>query len=220
MINEIAAIPDCDLKQSNHLIHQVLQTNGRDMPMAMLYSLDEGTPTSAQKLQLRLNIGVKTPDLWVPMLADIAASDVGIVPYFRTVYERKTMVVLRADDLASDHFIPLLEDVDWTGFGEPSNVLIVAPLTSAGNISGFMLMGTNPRRDFTDQSRQFATDVTSQIAAKWASAFTMEQSRAREERLIRNLEERERRIRYMAESAPVGMLQLTVRGTKPLSFAG
>lgn len=219
IVNGIVAVPDCDLEQSNNLIKQVLQTNSRDVPMIMLYSLDEDTTTGSQVLQLRLNIGVKNDESWVPPSTNIATTDVGIVACLRRAYERRTMLVLRSSEIASEALAPLLEDVEWSGFGEPSTVLVVSPLSSAGNVLGFLIMGTNPRREFTEQCRQFITDVTLQIAAKWASAFTVEQSRVREQRLIRNLKEKERRVRYMAESAPVGMIQLTVCATDSPRFS-
>ena len=211
MINAIAAIPDCTLKELNDLIKQVMETNGRDVPMVMLYSLGEGNRTVIQQLQLQVNIGVQRPDQWVPPLANIAISDIGIVPHLRSAHERKTMILIQADDTTSNTISPLLNHVEWSGFGEPSKELLIAPLISAGNLLGFMIMGTNPRREFTDHCRQFVNDVALQIAGKWASAFTFEQAKAREERLVRNLEERERRVRYMAQCAPVGMLHLTVR---------
>jgi GAF domain-containing protein len=216
MINAIAAIPDCSFQESNDLIQQVLQTNGRDVSMVMLYSLSEGTLTAVQQLQLQLNIGVQRPDQWVPPLVDIATSDAGIVPYLRSAHERKTIILIRTDDPTSNSIAQILQDVDWCGFGEPPKEVIVAPLTSAGNLLGFMIMGTNPRREFTVHCRQFINDVALQISGKWASAFTAEQARAREERLVRNLEDRERRIRYMAQCAPVGMLHLKVRRIKLL----
>jgi GAF domain-containing protein len=211
MINAIAANPDCSLQKSNDLIQQVLQTNGRDVSMVMLYSLSEGLPAAVRQLQLQLNIGVKNPDQWVPPLVDIATSDANLVPYLRSAYERKTIIVIRLDEIQSTSITGMLKDVEWSGFGEPPKEIVVAPLISAGNLLGFMIMGTNPRREFIDSCRQFVNDVALQIAGKWASAFTVEQAKAREERLIHNLEERERRIRYMAQCAPVGMLHLKVR---------
>lgn len=211
--NAIAAIPECGMRDANSSIENALRANGRDLPMVMLYSLEESKLVDELTLKLRLNIGITDTDSWVPLSADITSSDIGIVPHMRSAYERKAIVEIRTDDPLFGHLTPLLDNVNWSGFGERPETLVIAPLISAGNTFGFLVAGTNPRRAFTDQCREFFSDVNTQIAAKWASAYTAEQSKAREQRLIQSLEERERRIRYMAESAPVGMLQLTLDGS-------
>ena len=99
------------------------------------------------------------------------------------------------------------------GFGEPSKEIIIAPLANATRLFAFLVLGTNPRREYDVGYQQFFGDIFQQILAKLNSAVSMEEARRREESLLRELADSGRRIRYMAMYAPIGFVHVDLTGT-------
>lgn len=195
-------------------IVEALKTNERDVPMALLYSADETTNPGRCLLQFHDSIGVPPDHHCKPALAELDSSNHGFIPYFRKAKAASAPIILDLSDAATrQEASALLEGIEWRGFGEPSKDVVVIPLSNNGRLLGFLVLGTNPRRAYDDSSRQFTGDCVQQISAKWASALGTDGARKREEQLLRDLAESEKRIRYMAHYAPVGMIQIARDGT-------
>ena len=126
----------------------------------------------------------------------------------------------------------LLDGIDWRGFPEPCQSVVVCPVhpTTGESILGFLVLGVNPRRPYDDDyslfvqllSRQLATSLASvvlfeeeirrgQRAAKLAALDRIELS---EQLAARTEEARESETRFtrMAELSPVGLFIANAEG--------
>ncbi|KAF1981835.1 hypothetical protein K402DRAFT_220879 [Aulographum hederae CBS 113979] len=203
LTNSIAAIPVKPLAQLLPEIVRAFEQNPRDIPMAALYSSDD-----SGMLELQGTVGIPHGHASAPLTLDLTSSHAGFAPSFRSAKTKGSHVVIPlADDQALQ---ALLKGVSWRGFEEPSRHIIVTPVSTAGKLLGFLVLGTNPRSSIDDL--QFAEDLLSQIIIKWSSAISADVARLREERLVTELAELERRIWYMAKFSPVGMVHVTVDG--------
>ena len=173
-------LPDGSFSQVSQPIEEVLRSNDRDVPMGLLYSIDMEKQPTRQILRLETSIGVQKLLHWIPNGADLMKSNGGIVSLLRSVQHKKTLSVLRREDGTLQSYVAsLMETVEWSGFKEPSKIIVIALLISAGNVLGFFILGFNPRKEFTEICQQFITDLSSQIASKWASAVTVDQAKKR-----------------------------------------
>ena len=106
-----------------------------------------------------------------------------------------------------------MANIDWRGHGEPSTHLVAIAVRS-GNISkGFALLALNPRRPFDPDHKQFVTNLTRQLSELVTRITTKEEALKREQVLLSQLTEQERRINTIAQVAPVGIYDLDANGT-------
>lgn len=195
-----------------HVI-DALATESNDLPMALLYSADEERPGIC-RLKLEGSIGVPADHEIAPAQAEFFQSKNGLIPLFREARSRDIPLVTRTTD---EHYRKpegsLLDGIQWAGFGERCNEIVIAPLANASKLFGFLVLGTNPRRAFDSSYQQFIADLTNLLLAKLMSAVSTDEAKMREMALRRDLADRENRIRYMTKHAQVGMVHLTLEGT-------
>lgn len=86
------------------------------------------------------------------------------------------------------------------------------PLFANGLISAFIILGLDPRRAYDEDYERFLTDLTRLSGAALNLSIGQEQARQREAKLVKELTERERFIRRLADVAPVGLFSLTMDG--------
>ena len=206
MLNTIASTPDFRETSVWEHIFRALETLERDVPMAIVYSAEEESDTKRCILKLEGALGIHPGHVAVPLQADLHKSAEGFIPYFREAREKGDAVTI--DALPSY----LSAGVEWRGFGEPPNTIVVVPLTGGLEVAGFLALGINPRRAYDKDYQQFVQDLSFIVSTSIKSSIDFDKMRARELQLEKKLSETEKFVRRMAEIAPVGLVNLTVEG--------
>ena len=194
-------------------IHDVLSSNPRDVSMGILYTAEDSDGDYC-KLERKHTIGVNTGDEAAPKELDLngEAAKQGFGPALRQARRSQDdFILLDTHDANFDK--KTIEDVDWQGYGHPSRYVVVVPLPVMNLVKGFVIMGLNPRRDFDADHQQYVGDLARQLRSLMATITTTAQARQREADLMKELAESEKRIRRMAEMAPVGMYDLATDGS-------
>lgn len=185
---------------TSHILSS-FRTNSRDVPLALLYGVDEDCPLDNVRLTLKGSIGV--PDKHPLAVRHIRLdSEQGLVPLFRKSQSGVVTVPTGNE----------FEGVEWLGHGEPSKYIAVLSLSNAGRLFGFLLLGTNPQRPIDNDHDQFMNDLSRQVSFTIAFTVSMEESMKRRLSLQNQLADSERHIRYMAEHLDIGMEHLTLDG--------
>lgn len=191
---------------ASHIIPH-LESNPLDIPMAMLYQVDEQS-ASGSTVYLRGQIGF--PDNH-PLAVEKAelSSYLGLFPY----------LCKAGNEIFTHPVNEKFAGVDWrghrdesTGIPEPSVVFTILPLSIADRIFGYLVLGANTRRPIDKDYNQFMKSIASRVSSIASALASAEETKQRAIRLERELAESERQIRYMAQNAPVGMLQLSMEG--------
>lgn len=217
------------------LLLQGLEYNEFDAPMVLVYSLSEdlaeseaassGSSGAASNkvCYLEGSLGIPPGHQAAPPVIDMKTGTAGFAASFRQALTTDRPIVLRVDDGTLEP--ELLEGIEWAGFGDPSRVVVIAPIhpTTGESTLGFLVMATNPRRPYDDDydlfvqllGRQLATSVASVVlfeeeikkgerAAQLAAQDRIElnnQLAARTQQAV----EAENKFTRMAELAPVGI---------------
>lgn len=152
------------------LFFDALRTNPRDITAAMLYMLDEPARPGADNLHLRGAIGVPDGHPCGLAHARLEIAQGGLIPLFRHIKATNEPYVLDLDK--DDPFVPrcLFDGIEWQGFGEPSHKIVIHPITISGDIVGFYVQGTNPRRMYDLTSERGIKDKVIQLGAKWSAS--------------------------------------------------
>jgi signal transduction histidine kinase len=178
-----------------------LQTSPRDIPMALLYELDEEAFPAQTSLILRGSIGVPKTHQLAKEVLDFNDL-VGIAPLLRQAQSITT--ISRTD---------LFDGLEWRGFEEPSSHICIMPLVVSGKKFGYLVVGTNPRQAVDGYHELFMRELATKTSAIALALVSADEIRKRAERLERELADSERQIRYMAQHASVGMQHLAIDGT-------
>ena len=212
-----------------------LSFNELDVPLVMVYSLayersDSDVPMSGSSsgaamktARLEGTLGVTAGHKAAPPVIDLRSSQEGFAWTFRQALTQDKPIVLRAEDNTLD--TSLLEGIQWRGFGDPSKVVVIAPIhpTTGDSTLGFLVIGTNPRRPYDEDFDLFVQLLARQLATSIASVVLFEEEikkgeraaqLAAQDRIELNKElvartqeavEAENKFTRMAELAPVGM---------------
>jgi signal transduction histidine kinase len=183
-----------------HVMSQ-LESNGRDVTMALLYEIDEEIVPGTSRVFLHGNIGFPKGHPLAVEEADLNDS-VGLIPLFR---EAKNKVRTYPVD---ERF----EGVQWRGFDEPSSSFSIIPLSAAGRTLGYLVIGANPRRPLDEDYQQFLWHLETRITSIAASIVSAGEKRRRSEQLEKELSDTTRQIQYMAQHASVGLRHLSLDG--------
>jgi PAS domain-containing protein len=177
-----------------------LEAGAPDITMALLYEVDE----NGTRVSLQGSLGVPSAHEIRIEHADLDSLPLaGLIPLLRTA---KTETITMPID---DRF----EGIQWAGFDEPSLNFSVLPLSAAGRLLGFLVVGVNPRRPIDEDHHQFMADLSVKIASIAATLIGADEERRRAARVEKQLMDSERKIRYMAQNAGVGMQNLSFDGT-------
>lgn len=184
-----------------------LESNPLDIPMAMLYQVDEQS-SSGSKVYLRGQIGFPDHHPLAVQEAELS-SCLGLIPL---LFKSNNKILTHSVD---ERF----SGVNWcghkdesTGNHEPSLHFTILPISSGERNFGYLVVGANSRRPIDKNYNQFMKSIASRVTSIASALASAEETRQRAERLERGLAESERQIRYMAQNAPVGMLQLSTEG--------
>ncbi|KAF5872318.1 putative histidine kinase m3ypp protein [Botrytis fragariae] len=184
-----------------------LESNPLDIPMAMLYQVDEQS-SSGSAVYLRSQLGFpENHPLAVPE-AELSSC----LALFPLLHKTSNKISTHSVD-------EKFEGVEWRGHKddftrayEPSTHFSILPISSADRIFGYLILGANSRRPIDDTYDRFINAIASRVSSIASALASTEETRRRADRLEKELAESERQIRYMAQNAPVGMLQLSTEG--------
>ncbi|CAG8978998.1 hypothetical protein HYALB_00009900 [Hymenoscyphus albidus] len=180
-----------------------LESNKLDVPMALLYEVDEDKTPASTHLLLRGSIGV-------PPYHRMAAKEVninggtGLGHFIRKASDLGTVTTLPVDDQFAG--------IDWQGFGDPSHHFSVLPLVGGAKLFGYLILGVNPRRPIDSDHQVFMRDIASMITSVAASISNIENAKNETDRLEKRVKDSEKQITFLAENASVGMLHSSIDG--------
>jgi signal transduction histidine kinase/PAS domain-containing protein/ActR/RegA family two-component response regulator len=106
----------------------------------------------------------------------------------------------------------IVENVDWQGFGEPSRSLVVIPLRAGDTVTGYVLLGLNPRAKYDADHEQFIVDLSRQLRGIVKRAVTIQQTQERENYLMTELNDTARRMKRLTEIMPAGIYEQAADG--------
>lgn len=181
-----------------------LESNDRDIPLAIVYSLDRTSdqdwPQSMASFEGGL--GVAEDHALAIKSIELDHPTNQLMRLLNKSVTSKVPMVLHE----SDGSIPkgLLDGVAWRGFGEPSTVLVVLALFAAEEITGFLLLGLNPRRAYDDDYDGFMQLMSRQLATSLTSAVLMEQAKQNQAKLSKDVAESESRFKALTELNSAG----------------
>lgn len=191
-----------------------LEANDRDIPLAAIYSLDRTTDQDWPKFKASFEGGLGVAEDHPLAIKSIELDDPTnqLMRLLNKSVTTKVPMVLHE----SDGSIPkgIFKGVSWRGFGEPSTVLVVLDLFAAEEITGFLLLGLNPRRAYDDDYDGFIQLLSRQLATSLTSAVLMEQARQNQARLSKDVAEGESRFRALTELNSAGYFSILFRGCK------
>ncbi|CAD0041900.1 unnamed protein product, partial [Aureobasidium pullulans] len=205
MLNLIATLPDgCTSDTLGSHFMNCFRTNSSDMPFVVMWSTDGDTSLStkpATRLKFMGSIGLPEGH---KLRAEHASLD----------SEEETYSLLRnaAIDPVTCPRGPDFDNIQWQGFEEPSQHICTVPISNAGRLYGYLMVGANPRRPIDDDHEQFMRDLATQTSSTMAFFVSMEESRKRQNSLENQLAASERHIRYMADHLDVGLEHLNLDG--------
>ncbi|KPM40680.1 hypothetical protein AK830_g5837 [Neonectria ditissima] len=213
-----------------------LEYNEHDVPFALIYSVKDDNESEVSSLhsgslahspQLVLEGSLGAPDGHPAALSnlDLRLSNEGFAPFMRQSMASGGVPIVLSKENGT---IPshLTEGLQWRGFGDPSGTLVVFPVTpttTGDTVSGFIIMGVNPRRPYDEDYELFIHLLSRQLATSMASVLLFEEEIRRGQKAARlaaldrqelslqlylrtqEAVESEYRFTRMAEFAPVGM---------------
>lgn len=98
------------------------------------------------------------------------------------------------------------------GYNQTSRHFAVIPLRVKKTIKGFILLALNPRKGYDTDHDRFVSELARQLTSLMTRVATEEENQKREEYLVKELTDSERRLSKMAEAVPVGIYDLAPDG--------
>ncbi|EAT80263.2 hypothetical protein SNOG_12450 [Parastagonospora nodorum SN15] len=193
-------------------IYEVFQEYPLDIPMAIMYSTQEGSAKDGL-LRLEHTIGIGAKYAAAPNYLDLESTgtDALLAPLLRRAMSSAEGILV-VDSVEEEVDQALFTNVDWLGFGEPSRYLVVITLRARGVDKGHIILGLNPRRDYDTDHKQFVTDIARHLREIATRVTAEEELQMREDQLLIKLGETERRLSRFAEIAPVGIYDFAPTG--------
>lgn len=206
--DKISSILPHSIEQTLSEFTQSLQTSPYDITAMLLYTYDDHMPGDTANLFLESSIAVPESCGCYLEKANLETSHSGLMPLFRQANETRRRVVVDLADDGSSQYRGLFDGVTWRGFGERPRIIVISPLTVNGELLGFYVQGTNPRREYDDATERSITEIIARLELKWAESSSRERLHLREQRAERRAIESENRLRSLAQNAPLGMYQI------------
>ncbi|KAK4199619.1 hypothetical protein QBC40DRAFT_281713, partial [Triangularia verruculosa] len=161
-----------------------------DIPLAILYSVDEDPEASSQPptpslgpskiCRLEGALGVPDQHPIAPQTISLRMSDEGLALAFREALKSPHPLLLQT----GDGTLPtnLLEGLQWRGFSDdPCRAAVICPIrpTKTENVMGLLLLGLNPRRPYDNDYRQYISLLNQKLATSLASIVLLEEEARR-----------------------------------------
>ena len=204
MLNMAAIIPEgCTSRTiASHFV-DCFRTNTLDIPFALVWEIDSASHTAQPSRGLKLMASLGVPE------GHKLGQKHGCLDAENGVYQ-----LLKKAGTTPTTFPcgPDFEGVEWEGFEEPSQHVCVVPLSTAGRLYGYLLVGANSRRPLDDDHEQFMRDIASQLSSTMAFLVSKEESEKKQSQLENRLAASEHHIRYMADHLDIGLEHLSLNG--------
>ncbi|KXJ90744.1 hypothetical protein Micbo1qcDRAFT_234633 [Microdochium bolleyi] len=147
-----------------------LSSNDKDVPFALLYSVDSEIGVFASPSQpsyvcrLQRTIGLSSTHPLAKQYVDVQDDTTGFAPAMLRAIGSRAIQLLESSDLCLKD---LLANIEWRGFGLPSCQFVVMPVFAHDTIIAFVVLGLNPRRRcnplYTDYLDAIADIIAPQI---------------------------------------------------------
>ncbi|KAK7995631.1 hsp90-like protein [Apiospora arundinis] len=188
-----------------------LSQDERDLPFALLYSVDQKpsmlAPPSKPNLTCHLEgtIGVDQDHELAKEYLNIRQELDGFGPVVVEALEKGEMVVLNSDHPSLSK---QLQGVGWKGFGLPSAQFVIVPIKLESEIVSFLIVGLNPYRRYNQAYTDFLRYIGEAIASQIAKIRLADEVKTRAELIKKaelNFERSEWRFTKFAERSLVGL---------------
>ncbi|KAI1204712.1 uncharacterized protein F4807DRAFT_454433 [Annulohypoxylon truncatum] len=192
--------------------------NDKDIPFALLYSLDAQLSISDQPsnpsypCHLEGSIGVDDRGLLGKEYIDLSCDIDGFAPIMLKALRRDSMLILEASDPSLHH---LLKGIKCEGHKLSSGQFAIVPIKDDGKIAAFVVVGLNPYRRYSSQFCEFL-QLIADVAAPQISRARLSEEVARHNELAKRaqLDRRRSDMRFsrFAEWSIVGLAVSDVNG--------
>lgn len=193
----------------------------KDMPLCLLYSIDD--PTIGSRASSKSSVkstpknqhssGNNTPlacilegSTGIPPGHPVAATSLGseneenwLVPLIKMATKERTPVAAPVGDKVAK----MLNSLKWRGYGVPSTQVVVCPIipTDMDNLLAFLVVFLNPRRPYDEDYRDWLLLLTQQVTTPQLSAVILREEVEHRQSLARLAAlDRERLFRELTES--------------------
>ncbi|KAG9514934.1 putative histidine kinase-like protein M3YPp, partial [Aureobasidium melanogenum] len=211
LTNQMAAVPDFHHTKVWVHIVDACRSFERDVPMLLVYSADLVLSQRSEHCTLRLegSLGINHQHEHTLRSVDLENPAHPLAPAFRSSKALGHPIVL---DTSNHTLTQFRQEVQWRGWPEPSSLLVVMPIFTNSLITGFMVMGLNPRRPYDDDLKRLVNDIWRTATSVVSSSVGFDQAQERERALTRRLTQREQFIRKVAEITNVGIYSSSAAG--------
>jgi PAS domain-containing protein len=199
LLNNLAAVPDHTVDATFAHILSTLATNPHDIPLAMLYKLEDGVGPAAP--QLHGHIGLPEGHNLLVKSACIDSED-GLIPDMRRA----------GSEAITIGYDERFDSASWKGWGAPSKNIGILPITGGVRVLGYLVVGTNPFRPHNEVCQQFIRDLNRMVSSIVAAAVYSESSQRRQEKLEADLALSDLKLRHLIDHASVGMCHMSLDG--------
>ncbi|KAA8612660.1 BaeS Signal transduction histidine kinase [Pyrenophora tritici-repentis] len=198
-LNKLASVPCQSVDAVCSHILATLETNAYDVPMAMLYKMEESAGSNMLKLH-----GYRGLPEGHRLLVDTATidSEEGLVPDMRRA-GTDPVVIDRDERFAS---------TCWKGWGAPSKKIVILPIMCGSRLFGYLVFGTNPYRPHDEICEQFIRDLSRMVSSVVSHATDAESNKRRQEQLEADLAFSDLKLRHLIDHASVGMCHVSLDG--------
>ncbi|PMD30512.1 hypothetical protein L207DRAFT_573370 [Hyaloscypha variabilis F] len=190
-----------DQRRLKELIMPPFEKNPADVPMALLYKLDDEISPGKEVCVLRGRIGIPDGHRLAQEFTDFE-SDAGVMPLLRKA-NRKILTVP-----VDEKF----DGIEWQGSGAACKYVSIIPLLITGVLRGFLVVGANPMRPVDEDYNEYINDLSSKVSSCAVAITSADEIRNRTASLEKQLADRTRRITMMAQHAVIGMSYLLEDG--------
>ncbi|KAF2638197.1 hypothetical protein P280DRAFT_431327 [Massarina eburnea CBS 473.64] len=188
------------------LTKDVLSRNDKDIPFALLYSVEASDSSESDSTATRFSDNHQDCTLrgFFGLPKDSPAAlerldlqqDRGFAPHFRQAMLARNPIIVQLDEgsAAAD----LVLHMECKGYGHPCRAVAICPInptSSKDNILGYMVFALNPRRPYDDDYRQFIMVVSRLLSTSLTSILLHEEDIHRRERAIANAESMKRELK-------------------------
>lgn len=190
---------------------QALADNGRDVPFAVLYSVDHKgtTPTTGQRsgyrCHLRGSIGLPANHRLQEKSIHISSQSQGFAPAILEAMRTRTIQVLETNDIIRE----VVKGVEWQGFAEESKSFAVVPMVTGSVVGAVLVLGVNPYRRCNQRYHDFLQLVAEIMAPQIAKLQLAEELKERSEtarRALQDFEKSETRFTRLATRSSIGLI--------------
>jgi signal transduction histidine kinase len=199
MLNSLGSVPSQSVYDVCSHTLATLKMNEYDVPLAMLYRMDE----SAGSNVLRLHGFRGLPEAH-ELIVETATidSEEGLIPDMRRA-GTDALVIEHDERFAS---------ASWGGWGEASKRIVIMPIMCGSRLFGYLVIGTNPFRPHDDVCEQFIRDLTRMVSSIVSTAADSELAKKRQAQLEADLAFSDLKLRHLIEHATVGMCHVSMDG--------